>query len=454
MTLHLSGKGAGALLFKGGKKAATAYFRQRVGNKDQLLKIGKVGRVDSKNKNEEIATLREVMREAERLYALAATVSDVKAHLENEGVNKALEAERRKAELAEINRQKAINDAHGTLSDLIQNYIDRGGKQRSMSDEIQRVLEKDIKKDNPEIAVQKARDVTPEHIVTILRKIYDRGSKGMAGKVRGYLHTAYNLGLKHRYTYTNSGGDNGKSFELTSNPVSLIPKNYHETPGTRSLNEAELRHFYKTVDRTKGVSERMGLLFKLNIQLGGQRILQLAREPWASYDLTRGVVTVVDLKGRPSGDAEIRRHKKHILPLTRSSLAIVERLRVVSDGFDYPFSEDGRTPYLVTSFSHATKAWLESSNGKLDGEQIPHFTPKDLRRTCAQLMKNMNIPMEESNILQSHGLTGMVMRHYLNDPELFVADKAKALAVFEKKLGKILNVKSRNEHQANKHEGV
>jgi hypothetical protein len=53
----------------------------------------------------------------------------------------------------------------------------------------------------------------------------------------------------------------------------------------------------------------------------------------------------------------------------------------------------------------------------------------------------MGITINEANILQSHGLSGMVMRHYLNHPELFVADKEKALSGFEKKLGKILKNK-------------
>lgn len=441
MTVHMTGKGAGAVLFKSGVKAITAYFRQRVGQKDQLVKIGKIGRLESKNRNEEITSLKTVMREAERLYVLAASVKDVKAHLENESIGRALEAERKKAELVDLQRQQSIHNARGTLSDLLQSYIDCGGKQDAMRAEIQRVLDKEIKKDNPEIGAKKARDVTSEDIVIILRKIYLRGSKSMANKVRTYLHTAYSHGLKNRYSYTDKLVSESKLFELVDNPVKLIPKNFTEAAGERSLSKAELRQFYITIDKTKGISERMGLLFKLNVQLGGQRILQLARAPWASYELDRGVVKLLDLKGRPPEDADAKKAKIHILPITKAASSLVMRLREISDGFYFPFSEDGKTPYTVSSFAHATRAWLKSENSKINGVQIPHFTPRDLRRTCNQMLVSMGIPINEANILQSHGLTGVVMRHYLNNPELFVADKENALVVFEKKLGKILKAK-------------
>lgn len=442
LTVHLSGKGAGALLFKSGKNAVTAYYRQRVGNKDQLLKIGKVGRIDPKNKNNEITSLKAVMREAERLYTLAATVSDVKAHLDDESVIRALEAERKRAELVELDRQKAIHNARGTLADLMQSYIDDGGKQESMRAEVQRVLDKDIKKDNPDIAGKKARDVTPQDIVVILKKIYMRGSKSMANKARSYLHAAYNKGLNNRHSYTDNVDSDSKIFELLDNPVKLIPKNFIEAAGERSLSEPEFRQFYRTIDNTKGVSERMGLLFKLNVQLGGQRILQLARAPWASYDFERGVVTLLDLKGRPPKDAEAKKAKIHILPLTKAALSLIERLRMLSEGFEYPFSENGKKPYTVSSFAHATREWLNSENSQIDGLQIPKFTPRDLRRTCKQMLVGMGISIDEANILQSHGLSGMVMRHYLNHPELFVADKEKSLRGFERKLARILKGRS------------
>jgi len=441
LTVHMTGKGAGAVLFKAGKKAITAYFRQRVGQKDQLIKIGKIGRLEPKNKNEEIATLKAVMREAERLYALAASVKDVKAQLEDESISRALEAERKKSELAELQRQQAIHNARGTLADLVQSYIDRGGKQESMRAEIQRVLDSDIKRDNPDIAAKKARDVTPEDIVTILRKVYVRGSKSMANKVRTYLHAAFSNGLNNRNSYTDNKTKHPKAFELVDNPVKLIPKDFSEAAGERALSNAEIRQFYNTIDKTKGVSERMGLLFKLNIQLGGQRILQLARAPWESYDFERGVVTLLDLKGRPPKNAEAKKPKIHILPITKAASALVVRLQELSEGFEYPFSDNGTAPYTVSSFAHATRAWLKSENSKIDGVQIPHFTPKDLRRTCNQMLVSMGITINEANILQSHGLSGMVMRHYLNHPELFVADKEKALSGFEKKLGKILKNK-------------
>jgi hypothetical protein len=102
---------------------------------------------------------------------------------------------------------------------------------------------------------------------------------------------------------------------------------------------------------------------------------------------------------------------------------------------------NGDKPFQVSSFSHATRAWLTSTNAMLDGEQIIRFSARDIRRTCTQLMKKMGIHQEHSDALQSHGLTGVVMEHYLNDPYLLVPDKLEALKIYERELNKILKLK-------------
>ncbi|HGP4250367.1 TPA: tyrosine-type recombinase/integrase [Pseudomonas aeruginosa] len=438
LTVHLSGKGAGALLFKGGKKAATAYFRQRSGS-DSLIKIGKVSKLDSKNKNAETATLKEIFFEANKLYELSSTVKDIKAYLDDQKVQQALEAERRKNELEEIYRQKKIEEARGSLADLFLRYIDESEKQESMRQELRRVLDRELIGNHPDIASKKARDVTPEDIVVVLSSIEGRGAKAMADKVRSYLGAAFNFELKMKYSYKANKNKDTKNFEVVSNPVALIPKHHKVNCITRVLTDQELQRFYNTICKTKGVSERMGLLFQLNIQLGGQRILQLSREPWSAYDQENKTVTILDMKGKPRGErAGSAKARRHILPLTRSALIIVKKLQAVSDGFIYPFSNFGDKPFDKCSFSHAVKTWVESDNGLLGGVRIESFTPRDIRRTCTQLIKRMGIEQKNSDILQSHGMTGVVMDHYLNDPALFVNDKKTALVVYERKLNKIL----------------
>lgn len=82
-------------------------------------------------------------------------------------------------------------------------------------------------------------------------------------------------------------------------------------------------------------------------------------------------------------------------------------------------------------------AWVK--HGKIDDEQIPHFTPRDLRRTCAQLMQRNGVDDRLSDLLQSHGQTGVVGQHYRNNPEAYLPEKLKAMAGFEAALSKVLD---------------
>lgn len=440
VTIHLVGRGVGSLVFKGGKNATTAFFRVRSGGQDSLIKIGRVGKTDEKKKNETISSLKEILSEANRLYELAATIPDLKQHLDDEKIKGRLEAEQRKKKLKDIERQEKIEASRGSLSDLFLNYIENSSVAPEGKAELRRVLKKELNENNQEVALKKARDIIPDDIISILRKIEARGSSGMADKMRSYLGAAYQLELDRKHSYRHSKSDEDLKFELTHNPVALIPKQYGSKAVERALTDAELQQFYHTVSSTKGISENMGLLFMLNIQLGGQRILQLSRAAWCDYDLDKRLITIIDKKGKPRKGQE-KKERKHIIPLTKSAMKLIDRLKVITSGFEYPFSSEGTKPFRASSFSHATSEWLRSKNGNIDGTKVNHFTPRDLRRTCTQLIKRMGIDQGQSDALQSHGLNGVVMEHYLNNPELFVSDKIAALKTYERRLNKILNGK-------------
>lgn len=427
LTEHLTGRGTGSLLFKGGAAGVTAFFRIRKKSADVLIKIAKYPAVD----------LIAIRKKAKELSELAATGVDVKKYLADVEVKSRLEAEQRKAELAEIEWQRKIDAARGTLRELFENYIEsrRGSIGGRQIEELERVLKKELITDNPSLASKKARDITAEDIFVIISKIYDRGSDGMADKMRSYLHACFEYELKNTFSLKNRNRNGLIKFELLMNPVSLISKDRPAVAKTRALTDGELKQFYHTIDCTDGVSEVMGLLFKLNIFLGGQRILQLAQAPWSHYDFKNNYIKLIDGKGRKKEGSS---PKIHLLPLTSSALAIIERLQVISGSSDYPFSLMGHSPFDVSSFAHATKKWLDSKNGKLNGNQIAAFTPRDIRRTCSRIMQKLKVDESLNNKIQSHGVSGVTRTHYLNDPEGSLPEKLSALTKYEKGLKRIL----------------
>jgi integrase len=436
LTIHLEGRGAGSLLLKGGAKATTAFFRIRTGEVDSLLKLGRINKKEIRQSASPADSLAEIMKEARRLYDLAATVSNLKEHIDNENVEKQLALEARKSELEALAERKRIDSARGTFAELFSSYIDNVNCSEETKKEYRRALKRDILQDNPDLANSKARDIKSGDIIQILGNIYRRNSPGMADKMRSYLHAAFQFEIDRTHSYKISAGVDSRVFELESNPVSAIPKQFKSEDVTRVFSDRELARFYRSITLGNGVSRRMGLLFKLNIQIGGQRIAQLARARHCDFDFVNKKVYLIDRKGRRKNGAE-KRDRVHIVPLTPAAIEIIDELFLLSEGFDYPFSENGKKPYLTSSFSHVTSRWIEYQN-QLTGDEFPHFSPRDIRRTCSQLMKRLGVDQNESDALQSHGMSGVVIEHYLNNPELFTSDKISALKVYERGLKKIL----------------
>jgi hypothetical protein len=87
-------------------------------------------------------------------------------------------------------------------------------------------------------------------------------------------------------------------------------------------------------------------------------------------------------------------------------------------------------------------------HAKLDGQPIPKFTPKDIRRTCTHFMQRNDIKDFDSDALQSHGQTGVVVKHYRNNPEARLPQMRPTMAAFDAALSRLLDSSDEDEHQA------
>jgi len=434
-TESLPGRGTGSIYFERRVSGAIeAYYRRREAGKAQKTKLG-IYRMTHRSAGLTLAELRDKARE---LAQIAAEHGDVKAYLaEQEAQAEHARVERQRL-LAEAERRQQVEDARGSLADLFKDYIEgrRGMVRESQVLELERVLRVEIEEAHPELAAMKARDVKPDHVRAILLPIWDRGSKGMADKVRAYLHAAFQYGLTAEHSLARTSR---KSFALESNPAAMLPKEHKSQPCKRALSDEELRQFWETVTDTDGVGPVMARLLQFVVATGGQRIDQIAREPWSSYDLEAKTLRLIDAKGRGG----VRR--EHLVPLTDRALSIlaeVNRLNgsLKTNGGDclWPWTTTGKKPITTSSPVHAVADWLRSGNAAIEGERIPHFTPRDLRRTCAQLMQRHGIDDRLSDLLQSHGQTGVVGQHYRNNPEAYLPEKRRAMEAFDRVLGALL----------------
>ena len=425
-----AGRGTGATIFEARESGdIDAYFRVRMNGKSTKIKIGIFKRTD---KNSGL-TLKEIRDKARDLSAIAVKHGDVKKYLELQ--REAEEREIRERELVFSEALVAAEEENKTASfeELFIDYIDslEGARGIEYIKELRRILNNELKHNHQIIMNKKANSITPKDIIDILQPIWDRNSKSMSGKVRAYLHTAFEFGLKNEHSLKRK---RKSIYCLDSNPVSSIPKDHKTKAIKRSLNSKELNYFWHSFLKYESVGPVVKRFLLFLIATGGQRVMQVAREPWTSYDLRRGVLKTEHRKGKIEP-------RIHLVPLTERAIKLLQEAHSINPSSKYPWSTNGKKPIDINTLSGAVSKWINSPLSVMDGEEFEKFTPRDLRRTCAQIMQFKGIPDLDSDILQSHGINGVVEDHYRNNPYAFMPKNWKTINAFEEALNDILNGK-------------
>ncbi|MDM9653832.1 integrase [Pseudomonas wenzhouensis] len=450
-TDSLPGRGSGSILFECRTSGAVeAYYRRR-GEGGQKVKIG----VFKKTPKSPGLSLTEIREQAVRLAKIAADHGDIKAYQ----AKCAAEEEARQAELQrqlhEQQRLAEIEAAKGTFSELFRDYIEdrrRSGVSAQQIDEFERVLRNDLEgekvvsvaDDGQEqrlnVMAMKAKDVRPEHVNLLLKPIWDRGAGRQTGKVRSFLVAAFSFGLKAEHHIDRSSN---KSYGLQMNPADPVTVPNTSKPGERALTDKELKQFWHTITKVDSVGAIMARVFHFAFATAGQRPLQFIREPWSSYNLQGKYLKIIDSKGRGG------KKRPHFVPLSARALQVLDQVRALQpQGAVYPWSIDGQTPIHASSLSHAVAEWFATDHAMLDGKPIPKFIPRDIRRTCTQFMQRNGIKDIDSDVLQSHGQTGVVEMHYRNNPEAKLPQVRPTMEAFDAALGRLLDSSDEDEHQA------
>lgn len=126
--------------------------------------------------------------------------------------------------------------------------------------------------------------------------------------------------------------------------------------------------------------------------------------------------------------------RPHLVPLTGRALSILEDVRALNGCYTWPWTTTGKAHIVVSSPNHAVKDWLKSKYALIADNSIPPFSPRDLRRTCAQLMQRHGVSDQLSDLLQAHGQTGVANKHYRNNPEAALPEKWRAIGLFDQAL--------------------
>lgn len=426
----VGGRGDGALVFERRKSEVTeSYYRYSFKGKDTRLKIG-LYKVTRTSPGLNLADTRDKAHELSRLRRDCG--GDLKGYL-------ARIKQDEEQQLIEEQRKLELEAMKGTFADLIQAYCaDQKLQGKPTAEKTENGFARNVFKPYPAMVRKKAKDITPDDVVTILAKIHNRGSPGESVRFRGILHACFSFGQKSDYDPTRQGE---KRFHIQHNPVSAVRKNTQAVKvGDRVLSNDEVKRLWDNVDKTHGVGFIAASFVKFMFATGGQRPLQLLAAKWEDYDFQRNCVTLLDSKGKGSV-------KQHVIPLTHRAISILEEVRIATGGYPYPFCSgrpsrksgeltpitlDGLKNVFIRYNKQITEEALNAGN-----PAPKHFTARDIRRTVKNILIDARVSREHRNLLQSHALTGVDFKNY--DRHEHLPEKREAIRLYDALLEKIIN---------------
>ena len=218
----------------------------------------------------------------------------------------------------------------------------------------------------PVIAEKKAREVTTDDLVAVIRRMIDLGITTTCNRVRSFLHAAFEYGMKaDNDPFLQS--KHGKRFSIPFNPVASIPRQAHfESIRERRLSDGEIKMMWLKFGEV-GVAERSpvyALLLKLCLVCYGNRPQQLVRCRWADYDEHNRCLTFIDVKGKNA------RPKRRVIPLSCMAIQILEELRGISGGYEWIFSLYGKRPISMSTLGRVVSEyqdWLREEEKRKNG---------------------------------------------------------------------------------------
>ncbi len=305
---------------------------------------------------------------------------------------------------AKANAETAKTEARKyTLQNLLADYADHlEALGRVAHKDVRSIFKLHVIEPWPKIAALPANQVTGEQIADMMRRVIELGKGRTSNKLRSYVRAAYQTARAARSKA--SIPVKFKSYNVTHNPgADTEPDESANKADKRPLTAEELRTYWKAI---KSLSGFRGAVLRVHLLTGGQRIEQLVN--LRTDNLTDNSFTLYDGKGRPG-----KPPRPHTVPLIPQAAAAM--LECKPQGVYALSTDKGMTHLAATTLS----GWA------VDATTLPDFQAKRIRSGVETLLASARISSDIRGRLQSHGISGVQVRHY--DGHDYLNEKRHAL---------------------------
>jgi len=265
------------------------------------------------------------------------------------------------------------------FSDLCAQYLSTHARlKKDLGQEDQRIIEADLL---PAWGIYKACDIQRRDVIALLDLIgIQRAAPIMANRTRALISSIFSFAVEREL--------------VTVSPCQGLKKKFREKSKDRFLADSEISALWQHLEG-ESLETRAALQF---ILLTAQRPGEVITAKWADI----GSDGIWRLSGETTKNG-----RQQIVPLSDGALSVLEALKGTPEPSDHIF-RTARSPHI----KHRT---LQNATVRLANQaNIASFTPHDLRRTAATLLRKTGSRTETLRKILNHaaGSVTDIYDHY------------------------------------------
>lgn len=274
-----------------------------------------------------------------------------------------------------------------TCAELFDLYLKRhAAKKKDGGAADRRIIETDL---SSSWGTQKACDIKRRDVIDLLHRIAsDRNAPVMANRTRALISKIFNFALELEIVGTS--------------PCAGLPRKFREKSKERVLSEEELGLVWNALDKE---AEPVASVFRL-ILLTVQRPGEVAASKWSEFDTERWLIPA----------ERVKNGRSNLIPIVLPMKRLLTRLKLRSGGSAFVFPTPRSDCVKARTMQHLAERLSEAL-------KIPKFTPHDLRRSSATLLRKLKVPRDTVSAILNHtaGSVTLVYDRYAQEPEIRAA---------------------------------
>jgi integrase len=242
------------------------------------------------------------------------------------------------------------------------------------------------------------RDISTDDVNGMLDAIMARGKTVLANRTLAHVRKMFNWAVKRRF--------------IAVSPCAGVDKPSKETSRDRVLTDNELRLVWRAAERIDWpfgpVVQMLILTCQRRQEVAGMHRAELHGRSW-----------IISKERTKNGKAA------HEVPLSPAALALLDGLHQIGrSGFVFTATGDA----AVRGFNSAVVR-LNAAVTEMNGEQLPHWTLHDLRRTAATGMARLGVQQPVVEKILNHtggslaGVAGIYNQHTYADEKRAALEK-------------------------------